>query len=262
MARAQELESAEPLALEAGGLWAAVLLRGRCLAEAAASGGEAEPAAGGAGDLLLGEGPLQLRPLEPIRIACLQLTGTVPRAFSAGLEAPRFAAAVACPGAAELLDRLVQSTALPAVESSRLAYELLCRLGTVDEAASTLPPLVVDALSAIHSSYMSLYGVEELSEQLGVSKSHLVRAFSAAMGITPGRYLVHTRVEAVKALLLEGEHDLETVAALCGFSGANYLCRVFRRETGLSPAAWRAANLAREVAPGAYRARQRDEIYV
>ena len=29
------------------------------------------------------------------------------------------------------------------------------------------------------------------------------------------------------------------IAGLCGFSGANYLCRVFKRETGLSPAAWR-----------------------
>ena len=27
---------------------------------------------------------------------------------------------------------------------------------------------------------------------------------------------------------------------LCGFSGANYLCRVFKKETGQSPAQWRA----------------------
>jgi AraC-like DNA-binding protein len=30
------------------------------------------------------------------------------------------------------------------------------------------------------------------------------------------------------------------VASLCGFSGANYLCRVFKKETGQSPAQWRA----------------------
>ena len=27
----------------------------------------------------------------------------------------------------------------------------------------------------------------------------------------------------------------------CGFSGANYLCRVFKKETGQTPAQWRAA---------------------
>lgn len=35
------------------------------------------------------------------------------------------------------------------------------------------------------------------------------------------------------------DFNLEMIAGLCGFSGANYLCRVFKRETGLSPAAWR-----------------------
>lgn len=88
---------------------------------------------------------------------------------------------------------------------------------------------------------MGLYGVEELSEQLGVSKCHLVRAFSAAMGISPGRYLVQTRIEAAKLLLLEQDYNLELTASLCGFSGANYLCRVFKRETGMTPAQWRAS---------------------
>ena len=37
-------------------------------------------------------------------------------------------------------------------------------------------------------------------------------------------------------------NPLELVASLCGFSGANYFCRVFRRSTGLTPAAWRKAN--------------------
>jgi AraC-like DNA-binding protein len=34
---------------------------------------------------------------------------------------------------------------------------------------------------------------------------------------------------------------LEMIAGMTGFSGANYLCRVFKREVGVSPAAWRAA---------------------
>lgn len=37
------------------------------------------------------------------------------------------------------------------------------------------------------------------------------------------------------------EYPLEVVASLCGFSGANYLCRVFKKATGQSPTAWRAA---------------------
>ncbi|MCL2343699.1 MAG: AraC family transcriptional regulator [Firmicutes bacterium] len=102
-----------------------------------------------------------------------------------------------------------------------------------------LPELTRQAAALIREHFMELYGVEELSEALGVSKSHLVRSFSANLGLTPGRYLTKMRVEAVKALLLRGDYTLETIAGLCGFSGANYLCKVFKKECGLTPTRWR-----------------------
>ena len=49
-------------------------------------------------------------------------------------------------------------------------------------------------------------------------------------------------VAQAKLLLAHRTYPLELVASLCGFSGANYFCRVFRRSTGLTPAAWRKAN--------------------
>ena len=82
-----------------------------------------------------------------------------------------------------------------------------------------------------------------------MTKSHLVRAFKQAMGITPGKYLTAVRIEAVKTLLMSGEYNLDTIAGLTGFSGANYLCRVFKREEGVSPAVWRAAAAPLPAAP-------------
>lgn len=121
----------------------------------------------------------------------------------------------------------------------RRPYTLLCALAHGDEESRHLSPLVARAVEAIRDNYMALYGVEELSTQLGVSKCHLVRVFSSEMGMPPGRFLTSVRIEAAKLLLAEREYSLEMIAGLCGFSGANYLCRVFKRETGLSPAAWR-----------------------
>ena len=122
---------------------------------------------------------------------------------------------------------------------SAAPYALLCALAHGDEESRRLSPLVARAVEAIRDNYMALYGVEELSAQLGVSKCHLVRVFSSEMGMPPGRFLTSVRIEAAKLLLAEREYSLEMIAGLCGFSGANYLCRVFKRETGLSPAAWR-----------------------
>ena len=63
-------------------------------------------------------------------------------------------------------------------------------------AAPALPPLVQEAMEDIRANYAGLYGVEELSERLGVSKSHLVRMFTAALGMPPGRYLTNVREKA------------------------------------------------------------------
>lgn len=160
-------------------------------------------------------------------------------AVLAGLPQPRFADGASCPSAAELLARVCGAGNADDAASAAAPYTLLCALAHGDEESRRLSPLVARAVEAIRDNYMALYGVEELSAQLGVSKCHLVRVFSSEMGMPPGRFLTSVRIEAAKLLLAEREYSLEMIAGLCGFSGANYLCRVFKRETGLSPAAWR-----------------------
>ena len=179
--------------------------------------------------------------------------------FAAGLDRPRFADSARCPGVAELLARLCEGSEPGGAEESRTAYALLCGLARADEDARQLSPLVEAAVEAIRDNYIGLYGVEELSRQLGVSKCHLVRCFSAEMGISPGRFLTKTRIEAAKLLLMEREYSLDMIAGLCGFSSANYLCRVFKRETGLSPAAWRDSSAP---APARHLPPQSNEIYL
>ena len=123
-------------------------------------------------------------------------------------------------------------------------------------------PLNYYAIEDIRQNYAGLYGVEELSERLGVSKSHLVRTFTAAVGVPPGRYLTTVRIEAAMRLLLHREYTLDVIASLCGFSGANYLCRVFKKETGQSPAQWRAmaGQAVRPLSPAENRREQ--ELYI
>lgn len=225
-------EFREPVILEGAGLWAGVLSRGRC----ALSSPLAPPAA--AGSLLLAAAPVVLEPAEECHLLAVRLEGTAAELFLRGLDGPMFAAGAGCPGAAGLIAALAEA---PAQGQGLLCYQLLCELAAADQAGPALPPLVAAAAAAMEENYAGLYGVEELSASLGVSKSHLVRAFKAAMGITPGQYLTGVRLEAAKLLLARREYPLEVVASLCGFSGANYLCRVFKKATGQTPTAFRAA---------------------
>lgn len=231
-----ERDGTAPLMLEGPGLWVGVLSRGECLLTGSEQTGRS-------GDVLLGPSPLSITPVSDCHLVAVRLTGYCVDGYLVRLGAPRWADGASCPGAAELVAQL-QGNATPA-----MAYALLCAVGKADETARPLPALVTEAVEAIRRNYMALYGVEELSEQLGVTKSHLVRAFKQALGVPPGKYLTGVRIEAVKTLLLADEYNLETIAGLTGFSGANYLCRVFKREVGVSPAAWRAAAAPPPVVP-------------
>ena len=240
----------EPLTLSGEGLWICLVSSGNCTASLPVSGpspvGSAlilPPQSIPAGRLILSRAPLALAPEGECHLLCLQLTGQAAELFLAGLTTLPFAArGETCPAAAELMGQLAAEAGSDdhSRVRSQLAFALLCELSGADRAAPALPPLVAEAIADIRENYAGLYGVEELSERLGVSKSHLVRTFTAAVGVPPGRYLTTVRIEAAMRLLLHREYTLDVIASLCGFSGANYLCRVFKKETGHSPAQWRA----------------------
>lgn len=236
---AQTLDTvfSQPLSLESASLWIGMIASGRCLLE----GPSEASLTGQAGSILIGAGNFRLVPATPCHFQAVRLAGQAAQSFAQSLSHPFFADASSCSDAQQLLARLLCCTAED-VTACRLGFDLLCALQQADAANAALPPLVAQALVQIRENYAGLYGVEELSESLGVSKSHLVRSFSAAMGMPPGQYLTRVRVDAAKQLLVHREYPLEIVASLCGFSGANYLCRVFKKQTGQTPAQWRAGN--------------------
>lgn len=99
--------------------------------------------------------------------------------------------------------------------------------------------LVMQAVDIIENDFPMLAGVDDLSQRLAVSKCHLIRCFTRERGISPGKYLVHTRLAAVKAYLAEEDYTVETIAGLTGFACGNYLSKVFRKATGITPCDWR-----------------------
>lgn len=97
-------------------------------------------------------------------------------------------------------------------------------------------PLVQDAIAIIEYEYAYLYGIDELADRLEVTKHHLIRMFTAATGISPGKYLVIVRIHHAKIMLQSGEDTtLEIIAGACGYSCANYFSKAFKKQTGLTP---------------------------
>ena len=104
--------------------------------------------------------------------------------------------------------------------------------------------LVSTAVNEIHERYSELFGVEELAESLMVNKSYLIRRFKTEIGVSPGRYLQDVRIGRAKEYLLNPGYSIDVVAAFCGYSCANYFCKVFKKETGETPTEFRQKSVA------------------
>lgn len=83
--------------------------------------------------------------------------------------------------------------------------------------------------------------LETMARAAGMGRFAFCRAFTAALGISPWRYVTLRRIARAKQLLAGSDLPVKEVATACGFDDPDYFSRAFRRETGTTPGAWRAA---------------------
>ena len=83
--------------------------------------------------------------------------------------------------------------------------------------------------------------VQELAEIAELSTAHFARAFRQATGEAPHHFILSRRIARVRELLRDPTLDLTTVAVRTGFSSHAHMTSAFQKQTGLAPAAYRAA---------------------
>ncbi len=81
--------------------------------------------------------------------------------------------------------------------------------------------------------------LDKLSEEVGLSKSYLVRAFRDEYGITPGNFSNRLVLNKAKILLGYAHYTVNDVALELGYSSVSAFSRAFSREFGLSPSDYR-----------------------
>jgi AraC-like DNA-binding protein len=86
-----------------------------------------------------------------------------------------------------------------------------------------------------------LRSVAEYARELGVSPSHLHTVVKRTTGRPPGRLIRDRQILEAKRLIAATGLTISQVSASVGFADPAYFCRFFRRETGLSPGAFRRA---------------------
>lgn len=90
----------------------------------------------------------------------------------------------------------------------------------------------------IASHFQDALYLEQLCEQVHLSKSTLLRAFTKNKGVTPYRYLQTVRINEAKRLLEQGMRPVD-VAMQVGFSDQSHFTNFFTTFIGITPGGYR-----------------------
>jgi AraC-like DNA-binding protein len=100
-------------------------------------------------------------------------------------------------------------------------------------------PQLGRALDAVHRAPEYNWTVEAMATQAGMSRTSFAVLFQKKMSMTPMQYVTSWRMEVAKKLLGDPRKTLTDVAEQSGYASDSAFARVFKREIGHTPAAFR-----------------------
>ena len=81
--------------------------------------------------------------------------------------------------------------------------------------------------------------IEQLAEIMHFNTNYLYHFMKTHLGITPMQYIYKRRLEKAKFLLTNTDDTLTEIASVTGFSDVYHFSKSFKKNTGISPRAYR-----------------------
>ncbi|MBQ2793241.1 MAG: helix-turn-helix transcriptional regulator [Clostridia bacterium] len=111
---------------------------------------------------------------------------------------------------------------------------------TLSNAIPSSKPTVTEmAKKFIYDNYRTKFGIKEICQSVGCSKSTLITAFKRDLGMTVNDYITEVRLGEAVRMLLAGERTIGEIALCTGFSDQSYFSKVFSARFGMTPSEYR-----------------------
>jgi len=94
-------------------------------------------------------------------------------------------------------------------------------------------------LALLHEKPSFDWNLDELSKQVGLSRSSLHERFVELVGQAPMQYLTNWRMQLASRLLRDTQSSVASIALEVGYDSEAAFARAFKRLVGLPPATWR-----------------------
>ena len=162
---------------------------------------------------------------------------------------------------AEAFSRPIYLTGMQALEEplrELVEEKRLRRIGCEAKASALIKSILIDCLRAVpvgggekdtakrllawlRENCCRCPSAEDVSRAFGYHPVHLNRIMHREAGMTLHQYVLHCRLEEAKHLLESTSLSVEDIALQTGFCYVSNFSGCFRRETGITPGAYRKA---------------------
>lgn len=109
--------------------------------------------------------------------------------------------------------------------------------------SNDLPKPLASGLEAMRAALGFAWNASALSAITGLGPSQTRRMFQRYLRTSPHQWLMRERLMHAQSLLVQDDQPIAEIAETCGFCDVYHFGREFKRSVGISPSAWRRAEL-------------------
>lgn len=111
----------------------------------------------------------------------------------------------------------------------------LCRPDIREQSYEPNKDLMQNIMEKLNQNYAEPLNLKAVSQEFGISTSHLTRLFKEYSGVSPVQYITKLRIEKAAELLDEGKINILEAAYMSGFKSLSNFYKCFKEKYGHTP---------------------------
>lgn len=98
---------------------------------------------------------------------------------------------------------------------------------------------IENVIKKMHLEYQQDHPVEYYAESCNLSVYQFIRKFKSSMQLSPAKYIEKIRMDKSRELLSDTDLTINEISDITGFNDPFYFSKVFKKNTGMNPLAFR-----------------------
>ena len=125
------------------------------------------------------------------------------------------------------------------VQASEYLFSIFMKLAANKPVKVEGSLLAQQILFKLDRAIDSSISIDEICNELFISRSKMIREFKKYYHKTPHAYLLDRKIAFSKMLLKNTTHSIKEISSHLGFADSHYFCNIFKQKTNMTPSDYR-----------------------